>query len=47
MIIMDLSEGQLKILYIIAEKSHLTLSESIFDTAVINASGLSADEANT
>lgn len=37
---MDLSEGQLRILYIIAEKSHRTLSESVFDTAVIEASGL-------
>ena len=35
MIIMDLSEGQLKILHIIAEKSHRTVTESVFDTDVI------------
>jgi hypothetical protein len=47
MITVDLSEGQLKILNIVAEKTGRSLSKSVFDTAVIDDSGLPADEVYT
>ncbi|MGB6594932.1 MAG: hypothetical protein WBE68_25810 [Candidatus Nitrosopolaris sp.] len=47
MIIVDLSEGQLKILNIVAEKTGRSLSKSVFDNAVTDDSGLPADEVNT
>jgi hypothetical protein len=43
---MDLSEGQRKILDIIAEKSDRNPNTSVIDTAVIQASGVPADEVN-
>jgi hypothetical protein len=39
MIIMDLSEGQIKVLNIVAEESGRSLGTSVFDTAVIEDSG--------
>ncbi len=47
LIIMGLSEVQLKILHIIAEKSARSPGRSVFDTAVINDSGLPPDEVYT
>jgi hypothetical protein len=44
---MNLSEGQLKILKIVAEKSARNPDTSVFDIAVIQESGLPTDEANT
>ena len=44
---MELSEGQRRILDILAEKSIRSVSTSVLDTAVIAASGLTADEVNT
>jgi hypothetical protein len=44
---MDLSEGQRKILDIIAEKSDRNPNTSVIDTAVIQASVLPTDELNT
>jgi hypothetical protein len=44
---MILNEGQQRILDIIAEKSNFSVSTSIFDTAVIQASGLPANEVKT
>ena len=44
---MSLSEGQRRILNIIEEKTTRSVSTSILDTAIIQASGLPADEVNT
>jgi hypothetical protein len=44
---MILNEGQQKILDIIAEKSNFSVNTSVFDTAVIQASGLPANEVKT
>ncbi len=44
---MSLSEGQKKILEIIAEKSNRNPGISVFDTAIIPESGLPVDEVNT
>jgi len=43
---MDLSEGQLRILKIVAEKSGRNPNTSVIDTAVIKDSLLPADELN-
>ena len=44
---MDISEGQLKILKIIAEKSGRNPDTAVIVAAVIQESGLPADEVNT
>ncbi len=44
---MVLSEGQQKILDILAEKSNRNPGMSVFDTAIIKESGLSGAEVNT
>jgi hypothetical protein len=44
---MDLSEGQLKILNIIAENTIRNPTVSVHDTAIIRVSGLPADEVRT
>jgi len=44
---MELSEGQRRILNIVAEKSNRSANTSVYDDAIISASGLPSDEVYT
>jgi len=44
---MSLSEGQRKVLEVLAEKSNRNPGMSVFDTAIVQESGLPAHEVNT